>query len=212
MYITIDNLNTVTAHETRPAAETDVITVTSKQELASATKTWATARLVAIWNCFAGAPPLSDLKPVKKFTDRKVAIARIWDAMNLLAGHANTNEKEAERAAASKAAAKAAKPAKVAKAAKAPQKTKARAAAPKRSTPATPAGTATTGREGSKLAAVLGLLHQPDGATLEQIAAATAWQKHTVRGFISTLASKHGHKVTSSRRASDKARVYAIAM
>ena len=185
MYITIDNENTVTIHETQPAAEPDVITITSKQELASATKTWAINRLVEVWNCFAGVPPLGDLKPLKKFTDRKVAVARIWDAMNLLASNAS----QAEQAAASKAAAKAAKPAKAAKA----------------------AGDATTGRPGTKMAAVLSLLQGNGGATLEHIMAATAWRKHTVRGFISTLASKHGHVITSVRRASDKARVYAIA-
>jgi hypothetical protein len=41
--------------------------------------------------------------------------------------------------------------------------------------------------------------------------AATLWQKHSVRGFISTLGSKHGYTVASIRRESDKARVYRIA-
>jgi hypothetical protein len=36
---------------------------------------------------------------------------------------------------------------------------------------------------------------------LEEIMAATAWQKHSVRGLISTLAGKHGYKVVSARRA-----------
>jgi hypothetical protein len=39
--------------------------------------------------------------------------------------------------------------------------------------------------------------------------AATGWQRHTVRGFISTLGSKTGLVITSTRRDSDKARVYA---
>jgi hypothetical protein len=45
-------------------------------------------------------------------------------------------------------------------------------------------------------------------ATLEEIAKATAWQKHTARGFISILGSKGGMKVTSKRRESDGARLY----
>jgi hypothetical protein len=48
------------------------------------------------------------------------------------------------------------------------------------------------------------------GATLDEIVAATSWQKHSVRGFISTLGSKHGYMIVSARRESDKARVYAI--
>jgi hypothetical protein len=40
--------------------------------------------------------------------------------------------------------------------------------------------------------------------------AATAWQKHSVRGFISTLGSKHGYTVASTRRETDQARVYSI--
>jgi hypothetical protein len=40
---------------------------------------------------------------------------------------------------------------------------------------------------------------------------ATSWQKHSVRGFISTLGSKHGYTIVSARREEDKVRVYAIA-
>jgi len=36
----------------------------------------------------------------------------------------------------------------------------------------------------------------------------TGWQPHTVRGFMSTLHAKGGPEVVSSRRESDKARVY----
>ena len=55
------------------------------------------------------------------------------------------------------------------------------------------------------------LLERADGATLEEIMTETAWQKHSVRGFISTLGSKHGYAVISTRRETDKARVYSIA-
>jgi predicted transcriptional regulator len=58
---------------------------------------------------------------------------------------------------------------------------------------------------------VIALLERTGGATLEEIMAATAWQKHSVRGFISTLASKHGYTIVSARRESDKARVYSMA-
>jgi hypothetical protein len=103
---------------------------------------------------------------------------------------------------------------KVAKAAKV-----ARTSAPKASAmpKATKDATSTDGapapkhREGTRKATVIALLERADGATLEEIVAATSWQKHSVRGFISTLASKHGFKVVSTRRETDKARCYSIA-
>jgi hypothetical protein len=41
-------------------------------------------RLVEIWNSFDGAPPFGELKPVKKYTDRKTAVTRIWAAIQKL--------------------------------------------------------------------------------------------------------------------------------
>ena len=45
---------------------------------------WPISRLVETWNSFAGVAPFDDLKPVKKFTDRKAAVARIWKAVQRL--------------------------------------------------------------------------------------------------------------------------------
>jgi hypothetical protein len=56
------------------------IRFSTTQELAKITAEWPVSRLVETWNSFAGAAPFDDLKPVKKFTDRKAAIARIWQA------------------------------------------------------------------------------------------------------------------------------------
>lgn len=47
------------------------------------------------------------------------------------------------------------------------------------------------------------------GATLDQIMAATGWQRHSVRGFLSTLASKGGVAIANSKE--NGARVYRIA-
>jgi hypothetical protein len=68
-----------------------------------------------------------------------------------------------------------------------------------------------TAREGSKKAIVLGLLKQPKGATLADLMAATGWQAHSVRGFISgALGKKMGLNVESVKR-EDGARSYRIA-
>ncbi len=65
-------------------------------------------------------------------------------------------------------------------------------------------------RAGSKTATILDLLHRAKGATLAEIMAATAWQPHSCRGFISgTLGKKMGLTVKSEKR-EDGTRVYSI--
>ena len=56
--------------------------------------------------------------------------------------------------------------------------------------PDRPAGTMRTPREGTKQQAVLALLRRQEGATIAQIMEATAWQSHTVRGFLAGLKKK----------------------
>jgi hypothetical protein len=63
-------------------------------------------------------------------------------------------------------------------------------------------------REGTAKAKVIAMLERKGGVTMDEIRKVTGWQPHSVRGFISILKSKHGLKVESSRRESDKARVY----
>src|SRR4051812_14132557 len=50
----------------------------TEEELATLAAEFPAARLVALWNNLPGA------QPVKKFTDRKTAIARIWKAVQAL--------------------------------------------------------------------------------------------------------------------------------
>jgi hypothetical protein len=65
-------------------------------------------------------------------------------------------------------------------------------------------------RQGSKKAAILELLRRPDGATLQDLTAATGWNANSVRGFFSgQLGKKMGLKVTSSKR-EDSQRVYQL--
>jgi hypothetical protein len=55
-------------------------------------------------------------------------------------------------------------------------------------------------REFSKKATVIEMLRRKDGATLAEIAKATDWQNHSIRGFISgTLTKKMALKVESAK-------------
>jgi hypothetical protein len=55
-------------------------------------------------------------------------------------------------------------------------------------------------RAGTKQALMIDMLKRPEGATVEQIAAATGWQHHTIRGAISgALKKKLGLTVEATR-------------
>jgi hypothetical protein len=55
-------------------------------------------------------------------------------------------------------------------------------------------------REGTKQQTVLALLRRPEGATVAQIAEATGWQAHTVRGFFAGLKKRQGITVEAMER------------
>ena len=84
-HFTITNDNNVTACASAKEAHAmgdGVLTFTSERELAKATAEWPLSRFAETWNSFAGVAPFADLKPVKKFTSRKAAVARIWLAVS----------------------------------------------------------------------------------------------------------------------------------
>jgi hypothetical protein len=191
---TIDKENSITAFASKQEAG-EGETFSSQQELASLVTEWPADRLIEVWNGIPG------LTPVKKFTDRKSAVARIWNAIQSLDGGATEAATTApERANKPKAGGKKGKRAKTA--------AKAKAAKGKRVKGGDKPAAA---RDGSKKAEVLGLLHRKGGATLAQIMKATGWQAHSVRGFISgALGKKMGLTVNSVRR-EDGERVYSIA-
>ena len=180
---TIDSDNNITAYAQPPADANHADLFTNEKEFGKLSADWPASRLVETWNSFAGAAPFDDLKPVKKFTDRKSAVARIWKAI--------------QRLTPAPAPAPQATPV-------APRKRRSKA-----STPVTD-GRATA-REGSKKAEVVELLRRKQGATLEEIMKATGWQAHSVRGFISgAVGKKMGLKVDSSRTEAGE-RAYRIA-
>jgi len=62
----------------------------------------------------------------------------------------------------------------------------------------------------SKQAAVIAMLQRPEGATVEEVASAMGWQRHTVRGLFSgTLKKKLGFALASAKE--ERGRVYRIA-
>jgi len=86
------------------------------------------------------------------------------------------------------------------KAAKAPKSAKAAPEAPKAK------GT----RAGSKTAQILELLKRPGGATLQELMAATEWQPHSLRGFISGTLGKKMKLTVESTKGENGQRTYSL--
>ncbi len=175
---TDNNITAFAAAEQVPEGQDHFAT---EKEFAKLSADWPLTRFPEVWNAFAGVVPFDSLKPVKKFTDRKTAVSRIWKAIQALT------------------------PTPAPQAAPVAPKKKAKSAKDATAKVATP-----TTREGSKKAIVLDMLKRPDGATLSDIMSATAWQCHSVRGFISgSLGKKMGLTVESFKRP-DGVRAYRI--
>jgi hypothetical protein len=119
--------------------------------------------------------PFDNLKPVRKFTNRKAAVVRIWQAVTRLSRDVAEPAQVAPRKAKSK---------------KSPARAK-------------KAATARKGKDdrGNNKAEVVAMMRRAKGVTLAEIMEHTGWQVHTVRGFVSIQGSKGGLKIESSNRA-----------
>ncbi len=73
--LTIDTNNNITAFAAAEQIPEGQDRFTTEKEFAKLSADWPITRFVEVWNAFAGAPPFGELKPVKKFTDRKTAVA-----------------------------------------------------------------------------------------------------------------------------------------
>ena len=195
---TIDSDNNITAHAGLPPAGAHEPFATLK-DLTKLTASWPISRLVEIWNSFAGVAPFNDLKPVKKFSNRKAALVRIWQAVERLTpmvAPAAVVEAAGDVAPVTQ------------KATKSPAEGKRRDTARPRAKDAKRGES--TARDGSKAAAILELLKRPGGATSKELMKATGWQPHSVRGFLSgTIRRKMGLEVISAK-SEDGERSYSI--
>lgn len=169
----IDNENNITAF----AAQKDALkhsaegTFASEKALLKLTSQWPIGRFVDIWNTFAGVVPFDHVKPVKKFTDRNTAVARIWKAVQALTPAPARHEAHV-----------------------APKRGKSAKGAIRKNQPPTT-------RDGSKKAIVLELIRREIGASLQELMTVTGWQAHSVRGFISgSLGKKMGIAVESFKQ------------
>jgi hypothetical protein len=192
---TIDANSNITAFASLDDARTATIHNAeyfgSSQELAKLLASWPRTRAVEIWNSFAGISPFTDLTPVKKFTNRKVAAERIWEAIQVLStniaklathvapakGKRNKNAKQGKRRHTVRAAAK---------------------------------NTVKSAGEGSKKCDVIDLMRRSQGATLAEIMELTGWRAHTVRGFVSGTLIKKLSLNVESFRSNENERTYRV--
>ena len=187
----IDAENNITAFaKSKDAEAASGDAFRSQAELNKLASGWPASRLVEVWNSIPG------FTPVKKFTDRKTAATRIWQAIQNLDGGgrapaanvASDKSPAGRRAKPAQKETRAARGSRVKKEDKAGESVQAAVAA------------ATAARPGSKTAGVIAMLRKAEGATLQQIMRATGWQAHSVRDFISgTVGKKMGLRVESTK-------------
>lgn len=67
-----------------------------------------------------------------------------------------------------------------------------------------------TPRAGTKQAQIIAMLQRPQGATIAEIVAATAWQAHSARGVISGVLKKKLGLVVGSTKEDGRGSVYRI--
>jgi hypothetical protein len=76
--------------------------------------------------------------------------------------------------------------------------------------PVADAPAAKTFRAGTKQATLIALLQRPEGATLEEMVAATGWLSHTVRGAMAGALKKRLGMEIASEKVEGRGRVYRI--
>lgn len=158
---------------------------------------WPASRLIEIWNSIPG------VTPVKKFTNRKAAVSRIWKAVQSLVAPPTIAAPPTEAELANHAALGEAGEATTSR--KHSKAKRARSSAKQAQT-----SNGKGPHEGSKTEIVLGLLKRKGGVTPQELMEATGWQAHSVHGFLSgTVGKKMGLALASVKR-DDGARCYSL--
>src|SRR5262249_38785870 len=154
---TIDSENNIAAHAAVPTNLENAQAFATEKELTKLAAEWPGSRMVEIWNSFAGAAPFTELKPLKKFTSRDTAVARIWATVQRLSpdGAQPAADVAPAKGKSKKSAAMGSRRAQARKGAK--------------------------DERSNKKAEVLARMKRAKGATLAEIMEATGWQAHTVR-------------------------------
>jgi Protein of unknown function (DUF3489) len=187
---------------------------TTAKEFIELAGNWPTARLIQIWNGLPG------VALVKKFTDRRTAVTRIWNAIENLketvAGERtlgpeaepvpSSEEVEVDLAAPELQSNVTEQPPHVM-----PAEVPANEKTLESQEPPAGERKVTGIPDGSKTATVANLMKREYGVTLKDLMDATGWQAHSVRGFISgTLIKRMGLAVVSSKVGNGE-RTYTIA-
>ena len=187
---TIENeSDNIMAHATAQEAEAVPNAERFRNEagLAKLAADWSAARLVEIYNSLPG------VSPVKKFTDRKTAVSRIWKAIQSLR-ESLPGEPEAPAEVQTDVTATPVAP-QTADVAPTGASASRKATRPKKAPK--PAKQSKGARDGSKTAQVVAMLQRKNGATLAEIMEKMGWLKHTVRGFMAGAMKKAGYAVES---------------
>ena len=214
-HFTIENeTNNITVYPTREAAYAapESEDFSTEAELATLAANWPTARLAEIFNSLPG------VTPVKKFTDRKTAVSRIWRALQTFAGDVPAaGEAEigvaAESLPPTEESPKASEPVPAeAEVPETPFDAPVSAQTPDVAPEATQSGQKATRpkkapqgakpREASKTSRVIAMLKREGGTTLEDIMSEMGWQAHTTRAMLSaggSLTKNHGLVITSEK-------------
>ena len=186
----IDRDNNITAFTKRNDAESaNGDAFRSQTELSELAAAWPASRLVEIWNSIPGCVP------VKKFTNRKTAVLRIWKAIQSLDGVAApaANLTSDGIPATSR-----------------PTRARNKTRAGQSSDPTRTPIAQVVVRPDSKTAKVLAMLRRTEGASLEQIMNVTGWQAHSVRGFVSGTLGKKLHLTVVSAKSENGQRRYSV--
>jgi hypothetical protein len=83
-------------------------------------------------------------------------------------------------------------------------------ARPARAKPVTAKPAPVTERPASKTNQILNLLRRKQGASLEEMQAASGWQPHSVRGYLSGTIKKRMGLILSSTKSKDGERRYVV--